>query len=424
MSSTQAVPYILKPDFISVIVNGRPFQLLPSHPTFKKLATALKRKQWKQVPKLVTLADALSSQKHGNVEIKNGVVFYKGKEVSTILTDRMLELIDHGKPVAHLLKFMDKLYQNPEPLAIEEFYTWLQDNRLPIYSDGDFAAYKYVNNDYTDTHTSTISNKPGERIMTTRDSSDTNWRTQCSSGYHVCSKQYGTYGTKAMEVKINPADVLSAVGGKMRVLQYEVIRELGNKQELEFKQDGYAELEGKMVIDIVKERNDLIKALKKLPTVQRLIKSRKLSAKSFRKASFARLQDWLQKFSAMDVPPSKSKLLENPMRPARIAAGLSISQVAKQMKKSVSKVYNLERQKNPTKKMVDKYLEAIMTLTGAVGVSYPTPAKKYEAPVAVAAAAGASAGFDFSDSPSYDDPYDDEYDGYDEEEDYDYGGYY
>ena len=268
---------------------------------------------------------------------------------------------------------MDNLYKNPQPEAISEFYEWLMDNELPIYDDGTFAAYKYVRDDYTDTHTGTVLNTPGEIIITSRNLVDANWRTQCASGYHVCSKKYGTYGSKCMEVKIHPRDVLSANGGKMRVTRYEVMRELGNKDEIEFTAEGYAELEGKGVLAINKERRDLIKALTSLPAVKRLVRNKKLNPKSFRKASLVRLQSWLTKFGET-VPVEQSKLFENPLRPARVAAKLTTSQVAKAMDVSTAEAYNLERKKNPTQDEIDSYLEGIIALTKAAGVAYPTPA--------------------------------------------------
>ena len=411
MSSAQAVPYLMKSDFISVVVNGRPFQLVPSHPTFKQMAAALKAKSWGKIPKLVSLAEQISSYTHGGVKITKGVVFYKGREVESVLTKRMLELIDHGQPVAALLKFMDCLYQNPQPEAIAEFYEWLMDNELPIYDDGCFAAYKYVRDDYTDTHTGTVLNTPGEVPLMSRNLADKDWRTQCSSGYHVCSKKYGKYGSKCMKVKIHPRDVLSANGGKMRVVRYEVMSELGSKDEIEFTSEGYAELEGKGVLAISKERRDLIKALTTLPTVKRLLRNKKLTAKSFRKASHARLQGWLKKFGEI-LPPEKSKLFDNPLRPARVAAKLTTSQVATAMNITTAEAYNLERKKDPTQDELDSYLEALTVLTGATGVAYPVPV----APLPVKVYTPVPEPEEEDEPDDSTSPSDDEFDGYEEEE--------
>src|SRR5208282_6320309 len=93
-----AIPFVMQPNFISVVVNKRPFQLLASHPTFKAMAKALRLKQWQKVPQLVNVAQSISNLTHGNVEIKGGKVLYKGTEIDSSLTRRMLKLIEHEKP--------------------------------------------------------------------------------------------------------------------------------------------------------------------------------------------------------------------------------------------------------------------------------------------------------------------------------------
>ena len=68
MAKAAAIPYVMQDNFVSVLVGGRPFQLLASHPTFRRMVRALKGKRWDRVPDLVNLAQSISNRSHGNVE--------------------------------------------------------------------------------------------------------------------------------------------------------------------------------------------------------------------------------------------------------------------------------------------------------------------------------------------------------------------
>src|SRR5208337_317507 len=184
-----------------------------THPTFDRMRTAITKGQWDKVPKLVSLAVSIANESHGNVEVTKAGVTYKGKLIHNTLTEYIQTLVKERKPLAPALKFMNNLYKNPSQEAVDEFYPWFKNSNLPITDDGCFLAYKYLNANFTDTHTSTVDNSPGQTILGSRKWFDKDYRTQCSSGYHVCSKEYGKYGVVAMAVKINPKDVLSANGG-------------------------------------------------------------------------------------------------------------------------------------------------------------------------------------------------------------------
>ena len=79
----------------------------------------------------------------------------------------------------------------------------------------------------------------------------------------------------------------------------------------------------------------------------------------------------------MQSAPPHGKL-DNPLRPAREAAGFTIGQVAKEAKLELKDVYNAERSLTPVQSIIDKILEAIIRLQGnsyvaGSGVSYPHP---------------------------------------------------
>lgn len=377
--STKSIPYVMKENYLQVTVKGKPFQLDSSHPTFPKIRRALKEKNWKLIPKLVNVAENLTLSSHGNVQVRAGVVFYKGKEIKSTLSKKILDIVSGGKDPIHMVKFMDNLYKNPSEEAIDEFYGWLVNNDLPITDDGCFLAYKSVDSKFKDEHTHKIDNSPGQIIQMARKLADNNWRRQCSSGFHICSKHYGLYGEEVMAVKCNPKDVLSAEGGKIRTVKYEVLKHLGKPSGTQFSSHGYPELEQALVVEIKKERKEMLRMLLEAPTIKRALKNRKISKKSLLKSSFARLASMVKKY---DLTPRLGLEDKYFLEKSRKAAGLTIGQVAKQMGSSYKTVVGLEKSENPPQSQVDNYLIAIAGLTGIH--SLQTSAITYPKPVEVA----------------------------------------
>jgi len=399
---SQAIPYVMHDNYISVIVDGKPYQLLESHPTFKAMGKAIRKKQWDKVPNLVTVAQAISNRSHGNVEVKGGEVFYKGSRVDSSLTQKMVALIEHSKPVAHMLRFMDNLFKNPDQKTIQELYDFMHLHHLPITDDGCFVAYKRVNQDYTDCYTGTVDNHVGQVVAMPRREVDRSPSVACSQGYHCCSRAYlGGFHSKEghlMVIKVNPADVVSVPDsreGKVRAWRYEVIQEIPNQD--------YREQDAKYfqtpLIPITRDRRALIAKLLLLPSVKRLVarteraakkaKRRKkssahppvqvagLTRKALGKAALGRLQLWYERFAkAQPVPPQDSPLFGNPMLPFRVAAKLSVVQVADAMGVKASDVYRVEKDKQPSQAFVDNYLGAIRRIKGGAGVTHPALAAK------------------------------------------------
>lgn len=368
---SKAIPFVLKDNYLQVTLPGHPFALDSSHPTFERMKRAIKKKNWKAIPKLVSLAESISNETKGSIIVKKGRVYFKNREVHSALTDRIIQMFKKGKPVKHLLSFMDNLYKNPSDTAVQSFYSWLIDNDLPITDDGCFLAYKSVNRNNKDTHSNTVDNSPGQVIMMATKVANRDYDTQCSTGFHVCSKQYGVYGDKTMAVKVDPRYVLSAVEGKMRVTQYEVLKELGSKRSDLFQLEGFSDLEKKLVVEVKKERSEMLKMLLKRNDIKRLIRKRKMTKTSLMKASYARLKKMVQKF---DLVPKVGPQDEYYIAAARKAAGLSIGQVAKKLGVSYKTVSLNEKKTELTPDTRDNYLMAIAQLTHShSAVTYPKP---------------------------------------------------
>jgi DNA-binding transcriptional regulator YiaG len=362
---------VVKPDYIQLIVNNEPFVLEGSHPTFSQLHEALTRKDWKRVPKLVTLAAALADASAGEVKVKQGRIYYHGEQMDSSMARDILAMMQKGADVQPQLNFMSKLYKNPSAQARAEFWDWRRDNGLPIADDGDILAYKSVDEELMDEYTHSISNHPGAVISGPRKWFDNDYRRQCASGYHVCSKRYGVYGARVMLVKINPADVLSAPdGGKMRVRRYEVLKELTDiprddheAREL-FKSRGVAGVEGRLVMEVARERKEMVAMLLADPQVKRLIRRKKLGRATVQRGTFACLSKMLRRFG-LDTTTTTADTGEPELRQARKAAGFSVKQVADALGVSLRTVYNMELRDPANPEETARYTAALEHLKGA-----------------------------------------------------------
>lgn len=399
MSRTTIVSSVVKPTFISVVMDegGKlvPHRLNSTHPTFGKLAFALRRKNFARVPQLLTIASEIANQSYGHVVIKKDGVYYKSRRIETALARKIVELMAHKQPIAIWLKFMENLYLNPSEDAQNELFEWLlsfNGGKFCPTDDGCFIAYKYVNSDYTDCRTSTILNKPGCRPMMARTEVDANRENECSRGFHFCSLGYlGVFAGwnknnhgHIMAVKINPANVVAIPRDynftKGRTWTYEVLRELeefpaDSQSDHSFMQQVFVPVEGGLT-----EKKAILKALYQLPGIKRLLAKRKITKTSLRKASGTRLRRWYGQFSALVTPPDMSKLFENPLKPAREAEKLTIGEVAAECDVPYKVIYNAEQADRPNPEIRDAIIQAIATLrgtkiAGCSHVSYPEPAK-------------------------------------------------
>lgn len=150
----------------------------------------------------------------GKVTIRNGEVLYDGIPVHSSLTDRMMGILgaQGSGGLRPWIKFMEKLYLNPNHSTRFELYDWMDNCKMPLTSDGDFLAYKKVREDYKDVHSGTFSNAVGQVVaLDDRRKVDPNRNNHCSAGLHFASSGYlpNFGGKRVVIVKINPADVVS-----------------------------------------------------------------------------------------------------------------------------------------------------------------------------------------------------------------------
>ena len=386
--------FVLKPNYLSVTVGKRPFQLTSAHPSFNAFAEVLKKGQFAKLPKMVITAENLSNRTAGKVSFDKGVLYYKGEEVDSSLTNYIVKLAEEGKDVTKWVLFMDNLYKNPRPEVKAELFDFLRksfdDGGIPLTDDGCFIAYKAVNDNYTDCYTGKISNAVGQIVAMARKDVDSNRRNHCSNGLHFCSRSYlGHFGgQKIMAVKINPKHVVSIPEdygfAKGRCEQYEVLYEMTRGVSREKIVEETPVAMKKALVEVAKERKELIQQLLANAAVKRAIRRGKIAKLTIMKMTYGRLAKMAEKFFetveevkpvSTEIPAPEGPMHGNPLKAIREAAGLKLSQVAKALDVTLKAAWSTERRPNITNETRDKWIKTVQELTSTKGVavSFPAP---------------------------------------------------
>ena len=231
-----AINHILTGNNVTVFLPGKaPRTVYKSHQFFDRIVQAVRDGAVDVLNSLLNVKEAVAASSNGAIEVRNGVLYYKGEVINGALASRIMEMLKDKLDVTPLLKFYDNLALNPSRVAVQELYLFLSKCNLPITADGYFLTYKKIRNDYMDIYSGTISNKVGERPSFKRNEVDDDRRNLCSNGLHVCSPTYlpnfgVSSGNRVVVCKVNPKDVVAVPAdyndAKMRVCEYLVVDEI------------------------------------------------------------------------------------------------------------------------------------------------------------------------------------------------------
>lgn len=235
------MPHILRDDSLSIFVEGRPKVIDSTHPNFSAAVEAVRERRWDDIVALIDVPAAIVKFSEGRVQVCEGEVRYNGLPVHNVVANRIIKMMGEGFDFTPMVRFLDKVMQNPIPSARDELFLWLEQSDMPIVSNGDFLAYKWVREDYTDCHSGTFDNSVGMVVSMPREDVDPDRSRTCSRGLHFCSLSYlphFAYGQgRCMILQINPADVVAIPhdysNAKGRTWRYHVIAEYAEKNILQ-----------------------------------------------------------------------------------------------------------------------------------------------------------------------------------------------
>lgn len=224
------VNYHLLGDSIVINHNARTFVVRRGDARFTPIVEAIRLNKLEDIPELVD-TESLFAKK--GITLKDGVVHLDGDILPEGLGKRLLQLMEDQMPIDILVKFWKNLKSNPSFNSRKMLYQFLEHNGHPLTQDGCFIAYRGITEDFKDCHTKTMDNSVGSVVAIDRSQVDDNPNNTCSYGLHVACYDYAKgFGPKLIEVKVNPADVVTVPvdynGTKMRVCKFEVLAECEN----------------------------------------------------------------------------------------------------------------------------------------------------------------------------------------------------
>lgn len=197
---------------------------------------------------LITRLQSLSDR----VSYDGENILWDGDPVDSSIANQIQRCLEQGVgDYAPLVKFWEKVAQNPDNRSREQLFTWLQTHDFTITEDGDIVGYKSVADTPTGllSHnsgtawvdgkeiTGKIPNDPGAIVTMPRSEVKNDPYTACHVGLHVGDWSYAsTFGNREnrviLEVHVNPRDVVSipvdSRARKMRCCRYKVVQRLGS----------------------------------------------------------------------------------------------------------------------------------------------------------------------------------------------------
>lgn len=221
--------------FITMVADGVPLNITSDNMGFAKAIEAFNESNWAKLFDLMSPEMAVKAffLEYGDVKVENGCVCFRDKQVHSTLVDRILRLIgeENVEDALPFVKFLGRLQNNPSKRAVDELYTFLEHEGLPITSNGCFLAYKAIRNDFKDVYSGTFTNSVGTINEIPRNEVDDNFQIGCSYGLHVgtysYAKGYMPSDGHLMLVEVDPADVVSIPSDssyqKARVCKYKVV---------------------------------------------------------------------------------------------------------------------------------------------------------------------------------------------------------
>jgi hypothetical protein len=238
---------------LAVVVNGKPYNVAKQNLSLYQAVEGLIRSNdWDAIPD--TIDRALGLAKKVAAQVSDGSITIRDRRV--YLTDengvehrlqgyeinKLLELADSGFDISPISEFAKRVRRNPSETVRARLYEFMEYGQLPLTPRGTFITYKVVRGDYLDKHSGTFDNSVGQVVSMPREQVDDNDNRTCSTGLHVCSKDYirsfRSGNDRLMVCEVAPEDVVSIPtdynNTKMRTAKYTVIGEITAADDPEF----------------------------------------------------------------------------------------------------------------------------------------------------------------------------------------------
>lgn len=235
----------------NAFIDGSPYCVNSDHQNYDKLVEAIRENDVDKFLSLIDVKKSVEKYSNGVCTIDENNVYINGQVVHSNLASKIMEMKREGFPFDFMLRFLEKIQQNPSAQSRLELYDFIQNKGVHITTEGDILCYKIVRNDYysktagdtklikgTVNDEGRIYNGIGEEIECERGVVDDDRRQECSFGLHVGGSDYaGPNGffrnnnsERCILVCVNPKDCVSVPldhnANKLRVCAYKVVKEV------------------------------------------------------------------------------------------------------------------------------------------------------------------------------------------------------
>ncbi len=220
---------------ITCVHNGQVHTVQKGTVNHLPLRNALLAENWAEAEKYLTVTKGIEVWAKGSFSVKNGAVYYLDQPLPAGLNTRIVAMAAKNEDPSSLLRFWERLQKNPSFRSVQQLWSFLDHEGIPITEDGYFLAYKAVNSNWMDFHSGKVSNRVGESPSLPRNQISDDPREACHFGLHVGALKYAsTFGDssrKMVIVQVDPEDVVCVPydhdAMKMRVCKYTVIGVMG-----------------------------------------------------------------------------------------------------------------------------------------------------------------------------------------------------
>ena len=242
------IPYTHTETSMSIFLDFVPFTVAAGHPNWDRLLEILPLESTTEadVEPLLNIAKSVATFMLGAIKYSNRSLTYNDQPLNNHLTHRIIQHMEAGQEglAEPLLKFLEKVMENPSYRAVNGLYEWVARSGLPITPDGHILAWKAVRDDYGSIHPSNTeyNHTPGNVVEMPRWQCDEDPDQTCSTGLHFCSaaylRNYAAGGSRIVVVKIHPADVTAIPNEynceKGRCCKYEIVGEVAHDKVADY----------------------------------------------------------------------------------------------------------------------------------------------------------------------------------------------
>jgi len=204
---------------------------------FKQVADFIKKGDTEGlIRSYADIRSSIESYTKNKMSVEDGQLIDKEtkKIIPNVIAKKLMALKNSGEDFTPLLRFWNKLKTNPSENSVNQLYSFMEKNNVPITILGDLVLEKGVRqtNDgrLVDEHTRKFDNSIGMVVEMNRKDVVDDPNQSCSAGLHVAAPEYvrDNYSSSIIvEVIVNPADVVSVPvdynATKMRVCRYQIM---------------------------------------------------------------------------------------------------------------------------------------------------------------------------------------------------------